>query len=190
MGPDQGYVFDTLGEPHGACILPGEEPLEQLQLSLDRAWNAVAAGDVDTLGGGAAAQTPALPIVTTAAIREAWLRMTQLLHEAGAQAAEICASGERWSARARAAMDSEFAGPSRCAWSRRSRPTERASGNLRRLAEIRPGPWPVRLGTSMLEQLGVAQQLVTGASGQPSLLGSMPAAFSASRAAAARSRRA
>jgi hypothetical protein len=104
MGPDQGYVFDTLGEPHGASILPGEEALEQLYLKLGRASEAVATGDADALRTVAAAQPPALPEVTTEAIREAWQRMTALLHEA-AQAAELCASGEHWSARARAAMD-------------------------------------------------------------------------------------
>jgi hypothetical protein len=106
MGPDQGYVFDTLGEPHGACILPGEEVLEQLYLALGRACEAVAAEDVRALREIAAAQPPALPGVTTEAIRAASLRMTDLLREAGSRAAEICAPGERWCARAREAMDS------------------------------------------------------------------------------------
>jgi len=105
MGPDQGYVFDTLGEPHGACILPGEEALERLYLDLSRACEAVAAKDVRALRGIAAARPPALPDVTTEAIREAWLRMTDLLREAASQPAEVCASSERWSSRARAAMD-------------------------------------------------------------------------------------
>jgi hypothetical protein len=105
MGPYQGYVFDTLGEPHGACVLPGEEALEQLYLDLCHASEAVAAADVDALREIAAAQSPALPAVTTESIREAWLRMTKLLHEAETRAAEICAPGEHWSAGARAAMD-------------------------------------------------------------------------------------
>jgi hypothetical protein len=105
MGPDQGYVFDTLGEPHGACILPGEEALEQLYLDLGRAREAVAAADVDALRAVASGQPPALPEVTTEAIRGACRRMTALLHEAAMRAAGICASGEPWSSRARAAMD-------------------------------------------------------------------------------------
>ena len=105
MGPDQGYVFDTLGEPHGSCILPGEGALEPLYLALDRACEAVAAGDARALREEAAPRAPALPEVTTAPIREAWVRMTELLDEAGARADEICASGEGWSSRARAAMD-------------------------------------------------------------------------------------
>jgi len=105
MGPEQGYVFDTLGEPHGACILPGEEALERLYRDLARVCEAVAAGDVAELRGIAEAQPPALPAVTTAAIRGAWRQMTELLHEAKIQAPEICAAGENWTARARAAMD-------------------------------------------------------------------------------------
>jgi hypothetical protein len=105
MGPDQGYVFDTLGEPHGACILPGEEALERLYLGLGRACEAVAACDADALRAVAAAKPPALPEVTTEAIREAWQHMTALLHEAGNRPAAICARGEHWSSRARAAMD-------------------------------------------------------------------------------------
>jgi hypothetical protein len=102
MGPDQGYVFDTLGEPHGACILPGEEALEQLYLNLGRACEAT---DAATLRAIAAARPPALPAVTTEAIRDTWRRMTELLHEADTRATEICASDENWRARARAAMD-------------------------------------------------------------------------------------
>lgn len=105
MGPDQGYVFDTLGEPHGACILPGEEALEQLYGELARACEAIAAGDPEALRARAAAPPPELPAVTTGPIREAWQRMTALLREADAQADGICASGESWSTRARAAMD-------------------------------------------------------------------------------------
>jgi hypothetical protein len=105
MGPDQGYVFDTLGEPHGACVLPGEDTLERLYRDLDRACEAAAAGDAGALRTVAAEALPALPDVTTAPVRNAWLRMTGLLREAGARAAEVCADGEEWTARARAAMD-------------------------------------------------------------------------------------
>jgi hypothetical protein len=105
MGPDRGYVFDTLGEPHGACALPGEDALEQLYRDLGRACEAIAAGDARALREIAAAQPPALPQVTTEPIREAWRRMTELLREAETRADEIGAAGEQWSARARAAMD-------------------------------------------------------------------------------------
>lgn len=105
MGPHEGYVFDTLGEPHGSCMLPGEDALEQLYLGLDRACEAALAEDVDTLRVIAAEPPLELPDVTTEPIRDAWLRMTELLREAGSRASEICASSESWCARARAAMD-------------------------------------------------------------------------------------
>lgn len=105
MGPSQAYVFDTLGEPHGACVLPGEDALERLYHDLGRACEAVAAADVEALREIAAVPSPALPEITTEAIRGAWRRMTELLREARAHAAEICESGDRWSARARAARD-------------------------------------------------------------------------------------
>jgi len=105
MGPVRGYVFDTLGEPHGACILPGEEALEQLYRDLGRACEAVSARDADALRAVAATRPPALPEVTTEPIRRAWRQMTKLLHEAGTQAERICAAGDDWSSHARAAMD-------------------------------------------------------------------------------------
>jgi hypothetical protein len=105
MGPEQGYVFDTLGEPHGSCILPGEEALEAFYLALGRASEAAEAGDAETLGAIVGAEGPELPALTTDPIREAFGRMRALLHEAGSRAAEICSSGDDWSTRARAAMD-------------------------------------------------------------------------------------
>jgi hypothetical protein len=105
MGPGQGYVFDTLGEPHGACILPGEDALEQLYGSLGRACEAIEAHDASALSEIASEAPPTLPEVTTEPIRKAWRGMTSLLQEAGSSPAGLCASGEGWSARASAAMD-------------------------------------------------------------------------------------
>jgi len=105
MGPPRGYVFDTLGTPHGSCALPGEAALEQRYLALGRACDVAAAGDVRVLQELAAGPACPLPEVTTDAIREASMRMDALLREAGSRAAEICASAEDWIGRARAAMD-------------------------------------------------------------------------------------
>ena len=105
MGPGQGYVFDTLGEPHGAAILPGEDALERLFDDLGRACDAAAAGDAGALREIAATEPPALPDPTTAPIREAWRAMTRLLREAGAQEEAISAASEPGCARARAARD-------------------------------------------------------------------------------------
>jgi hypothetical protein len=104
MGPDRGYVFDTLGEPHGSCILPGEDALEQLYHALGSAQEAVVKGDMEALGT-AAGTSSTLPSVTTEAIRDAWRCMTELLHEAGRCALEHDTPGEDWRARVRAAMD-------------------------------------------------------------------------------------
>jgi hypothetical protein len=103
MGPDQGYVFDTLGEPHGACILPGEDALEALYRRLDRTCEAIQDGDERALREAAGAPLPSLPEVTTEPIRAASRRMAELLREAGAALAD--ASGDDWCRRARAAMD-------------------------------------------------------------------------------------
>jgi len=105
MGPHEGYVFDTLGEPHGSCMLPGEDALEELYLRLDRACEAALAEDGDALRAIAAEPVPVLPDVTTEPTRAAWLRMTDLLREAASRPSEICASRESWCARARTAMD-------------------------------------------------------------------------------------
>lgn len=105
MGPDQGYVFDTLGSPHGACILPGEEALAQLYENLDRACHAVETADGDALRNVAREPPPALPDPTTPPTRDAWHRMNDLLREASTNPTDVCASGADWTARARAAMD-------------------------------------------------------------------------------------
>ncbi len=105
MGPDQGYVFDTLGAPHGSCILPGEEALEPLFLGLGRACEAVDAAEPEALRRALAAEPPALPEPCTEAIREAWQRMNALWTEAREAPEEVCAAGRAWSSRARAALD-------------------------------------------------------------------------------------
>ena len=105
MGPDQGYIFDTLGEPHGSCILPGEDALEELYLTLDGACRAVAASDAVGLRELTSAPPPSLPEITTRAIRKAWKNMMALRNEAKERPDQIFTMGEEWCARARAEMD-------------------------------------------------------------------------------------
>ncbi|MDJ0785911.1 MAG: hypothetical protein QNK05_03840 [Myxococcota bacterium] len=105
MGPERAWVFDTLGTPHGATVLPGEDALEELYQRLDLAREAVASADARALRSVAAAAAPDLADVTTDAVRKAWRRMADLLREAAGQPDRICASGEEWSRRAGAAMD-------------------------------------------------------------------------------------
>ena len=104
MGPDQAWLFDTLGEPHGACILPGEEALEELYRRLDDACEAAEASDADALRTIAETEPPALPDPTTEAIRAAWQRMTSVLAETP-RALGGGAEREDWTHSARAAQD-------------------------------------------------------------------------------------
>lgn len=96
MGPDQAYVFDTLGTPHGAACLPGEDALEALYRRLDAACTA-ADDEPQLLQELAASAVPALPDITTDPIRTAHTRMADVLARADGD--------DAWVAEARAAMD-------------------------------------------------------------------------------------
>ena len=97
MGPDRAFVFDTLGTPHGAGRLAGEEALEVLFLVLDSACTSAAAGDADALAELAGITAPDLPDATTDAIRAAHARMVEVLRRAS--------TDDEWITEARAAMD-------------------------------------------------------------------------------------
>ena len=84
------YVFNTLGNPHGSCILPGEEVAEQCYKALQAALRGEAFAVPDT---------SALPHDCTAPLRQAITQMVSLLQEVQANPA-----GD-WQARALAAMD-------------------------------------------------------------------------------------
>ncbi len=108
MGPDRGYVFDTLGEPHGSCVLPGEAAVEALYHRLGRACEMIETDGAGALGEVASEPPPPLPEVTTEAIRNAWQAMADLLHEAATRAEETSSSGDSWLSRARTAMDASI----------------------------------------------------------------------------------
>ena len=97
MGPECAYVFDTLGTPHGAGRLAGEEQLEVLFLVLDSACAAAETGDERTVAELTAVEVPDLPDVTTDAIRAAHARMADTLRRATTSA--------EWVTEARSAMD-------------------------------------------------------------------------------------
>lgn len=102
MGPDQAYIFDTLGTGHGAAVLPGEEVLAEQFLLLHRTCDAIDAGHPGALAELASKRpTAVLPDDTTDAIRAAWQRMTDLIDRASG-----AFSPEEWRADAQAAMDS------------------------------------------------------------------------------------
>ena len=100
MDHDQAYVFDTLGEPHGATSLPGEDVLEALYLALGRGIEALAAGDREAARKAADVVIPELPEVATAPVRVAADQMATLLAELG----DGDAPGD-WTARADRARD-------------------------------------------------------------------------------------
>ncbi|MFT4615008.1 MAG: hypothetical protein ACI9NT_002160 [Bacteroidia bacterium] len=79
MSHDQAYVFDTLGEPHGATLLPGEATAEYYYLLLEKQVEQMhtdepVAVPIDVLAG----DPPPLPDVTTSALREAVTCMAAL----------------------------------------------------------------------------------------------------------------
>jgi hypothetical protein len=48
-GPERAWIFETLGTPHGAIALPGEDRAEQLYLRVEAAREAIDAGDAAAL---------------------------------------------------------------------------------------------------------------------------------------------
>ncbi len=98
MGPGEGWLFDTLGAPHGACVLPGEDAIESLFRLLGDALDAHTAADARALSGIARAEPPSLSDSTPAPVRAAWQRMTALLREANAP-------GDAWRVRVIDARD-------------------------------------------------------------------------------------
>ena len=99
MDSGRGYVFDTLGTPHGAAVLAGEDAIEELYLVLDRACAAHDSADAGALSDATAATLQLrVPDEASPAIREIWHR----LHTLHQQAAE--SDPEQWCEQARAAM--------------------------------------------------------------------------------------
>ncbi len=99
------YVFNTLGTPHGACTLPGEEVAERCYRALEDAEAAVAAGDrralVDAVGPVAGLEAPD---DTPPALRAAIDEMVTVAEAACNDPEAVC--GDRaaeWSAASHAA---------------------------------------------------------------------------------------
>ncbi|NNE73296.1 MAG: hypothetical protein HKN26_06510, partial [Acidimicrobiales bacterium] len=101
MGPDQGYVFDTLGVGHGAAALVGEPELEQLFISLRKVCEALEGDDHRAARAAASAANIVLPPAdATRSIAQAGQAMAALVDEARADV-----DWPAWCGRARAAMD-------------------------------------------------------------------------------------
>jgi hypothetical protein len=122
MDHRQAYVFDTLGEPHGAFILPGEEVAEQYNLQLRQLC--------EQLGAGVAVARPppvttALPSATTAPLRRAIAAMADAVSCVPLDNPPP-AVVEAWLARATAAMHAVV----------------RKSLEMRVVALLLPNVWP------------------------------------------------
>jgi len=99
------YVFDTLGEPHGTTILPGEELAEQYYLSLKQATEAIVNKDENVLKSATNIQPLALPVDTTLSLQNAINMMLALINEAHESNTHVLAQTD-WVKRAGMAMDS------------------------------------------------------------------------------------
>jgi hypothetical protein len=122
MAHDQAYVFDTLGEPHGSFILPGEEVAEHYYRQLQLLREKLAAGESAERPVSAALD---LSTVATAPLRRAIESMAGLVASApvdkiGQPVVDV------WLARAAEAMDSVV----------------RKSLEMRVVAVLLPNIWP------------------------------------------------
>ncbi|MCB1690215.1 MAG: hypothetical protein KDI33_17085 [Halioglobus sp.] len=101
MAHDQAYIFDTLGEPHGSFILPGEDVAERYYLQLQMLRKQLkSGGDIER----PLAETVNLPADTTEPLRQAIESMARLIatvpvDKVGKPVVDV------WLARATEAMD-------------------------------------------------------------------------------------
>lgn len=116
------YVFDTLGEPHGAIILPGERVAEHYYVQLRQISAQLRAGIAVS---PPAAPAEPLPATTTAALRRAIAAMAELVASVPRDAPGAHAV-EEWLARAATAMDAVV----------------RRSLEMRVVALLLPDRWP------------------------------------------------
>ena len=101
MTHDQAYVFDTLGEPHGSFILPGEEVAEFYYLQLQRLQNDLRQGEIIRRPSP---DNKELPAGTTAPLRKAICTMADLVKSVPVENVEQAAV-DMWLSRVDSAMD-------------------------------------------------------------------------------------
>ncbi len=127
MGHDQAYVFDTLGEPHGSFILPGEEVAEHYYRLLQRQCQQLSSGSVAERASLWSFYCEA----TTAPLRQAIASMAEVVASVpvdnlGQSAVDV------WVARATEAMDGVV----------------RRSLEMRVVALLLPNIWPFNRAVS------------------------------------------
>ena len=99
------YVFDTLGTPHGATILPGEDVAAYYFQKLQHIHRALDEWDEDALNALVKLATPAAPENTTLALRDAINTMRGLLIEAQQGVGDHHWPSQDWQRRAALAWD-------------------------------------------------------------------------------------
>ena len=127
MGPGRAYVFDTLGEPHGAVILPGEELAEYCYLTLQALCKQLGAGERPDIPG--VVKPDDLPTDTTTPLRRAIEDMAALIAQVPTDPTDDIRC-QQWQARARSAMDRVV----------------RKSLEMRGAALLLPDVWPFNRG--------------------------------------------
>lgn len=123
MDQERAYVFDTLGEPHGAFSVPGESVAEQLYRLLQRQVKQSRAGELIEAAPGL---LPELPPDTPAPLRAAIDHMQVVARDV--PAVNSSQDTKVWRERAAVAMDSVV----------------RKSLEMRVVAILLPGGWPFR----------------------------------------------
>jgi len=124
------YVFDTLGTPHGATVLPGEAEAERCYRALCAACAAVAAGDHAALLAATSVPDTVDTAIGTLPLRRAIDAMRELLREAHACAQAGAAPSADWQLRAQAALQRVV----------------RKSIEMRVVALLLPDRWPFNRG--------------------------------------------
>lgn len=82
MDSRKAYVFDTLGEPHGAATLTGEDVAEQYYLQVGDMISAVLAQDVGLLERASKRQVLDMPAQAPSSLRAVTSRLQELVEEA------------------------------------------------------------------------------------------------------------
>lgn len=107
LDANTGYVFETLGTPHGSFILPGEARADLRRQQLLDAIDAVRRRDPPAAARALADADDVGPEPATPSLRRAITAMEALIAEARAHAPELCRAEDptEWSTRASAAAD-------------------------------------------------------------------------------------
>lgn len=104
LNANSAYVFDTLGEAHGAMTLPGEAAAERYYLALKQACRALGNRDEDALQVAVNVPPQSLPVDITLALRKAVENMRLLIDEAHKSDIDRLLQSH-WCARAETAVD-------------------------------------------------------------------------------------